>query len=149
MRPSLRLPPKLPVGNMQTYQILAPRATHFRPATCAEVDCQHYLAGWKSVIDESTDLGKSQAYFIRNQSGRHFREERNAAPGVTIFIFEAGQKCFSNHELRLDRPELYLVKGGDWRGNPTGFKRQHVNAEDWVDDFANHQSKIADAVQQG
>jgi len=148
-RPSFRLQPQLPAGSMKTYQVLAPKATHFRRATCAEVDCANYLNGWKTPIDESTDLGKKQAHYIRNSQGRHFTEDRNIAPGITMFIFEAGQTCFSEHQVRLDKPEIYLVKGGDWRGNPTGMKREHVNAGDWVDDFANHQDQLATRLNQG
>lgn len=149
MRESMRMQPQLPVEAMKTYQVLAPRSTHFVPAPCSAANCPHYLNGWRTPIDESTDLGKQQAYYIRNQSGRRYTEDRNMLPGVTIFTFEAGQSCFRQHERRLDKPEIFLVKGGDWRGNPTGMKREHVNADDWVDDFANHQDKLATRLNQG
>jgi hypothetical protein len=51
--------------------------------------------------------------------------------------------------VRLDRPELYLVADGDWRGNPTGRQRTHQNAADWVEDFGEHQLRIADQVERG
>lgn len=149
MRPVNRVDPKLPVTSMQTYSVVAPLSTHFRAATCEEVECTKYVQGWVSPIDESTELGRAQAYYIRNHSGRHFTEDRNQMPGLTMFVFEAGQKCFKQHQTRLDRPELYIVRDGDWRGNPTGNCRQHVNAEDWVDDFKNHQAELADEIQKG
>lgn len=135
----------------KTYAIVAPRSTHFRPATCAETDCPHYLQGWQSAIDESSDLGQGQAYYIRKQSGRRFTEARHA-DGLTVFTFEAGQECFnsSKHVARLDRPELFLVRDGDHRGNPRGTPvRQHVRPADWVEDFAEHQQAIADEHQKG
>lgn len=145
-----RLEPKLPAGVMQTYQVIAPLSTHFRPGTCAEVFCANYLNGWRTEIDESTDLGKQQAYYIRNNAGRHYTEDRNTQPGITVFVFEAGQTCFAQHQLRLDKPEIYLVKGGDWRGNPAGYEtKQHSNANDWVDDFANHQDKLSTRLNRG
>lgn len=144
-----RIEPRMPAGMLKTYEISAPKSTHFRDATCAEVDCEYQREGWQSVIDESTELGRAQAHYIRNKSGRRFTEDRNHAPGVTVFRFEAGQTCFNQHEKRLDRPELYIVRGGDHRGNPVGDHRQHASAGDWVDDFANHQDKLATELNKG
>jgi len=144
-----RITPNMPVEAYKTYRIVSPQATHFRTATCAEVDCAAYLNGWQSVIDESTPEGQERAYYIRRQSGRGFTEARNGA--LTVFTFEAGQPCFarSEHQVRLDRPELYLVADGDWRGNPTGRQRTHQNAADWVDDFGEHQLRLADQIERG
>jgi hypothetical protein len=52
-----RIEPQLPVGATKTYSALAPLATHFRAATCEDVDCGNYLHGWKTVVNESTELG--------------------------------------------------------------------------------------------
>lgn len=146
-----RIPARLPVGAMKTYALKQPAATHFRRATCAEVDCDLHLNGWKTEIDESTELGQSQAYYIRNSSGRRYVEDRNIRPGMTVFTFEAGQTCFGSirHQVSLERPPLYVVRGGDWRGNPDGSVRTHANGDDWVDDFANHQQNLADQIEQG
>lgn len=144
-----RIQPAMPVTAYKTYRILSPVQTHFRPATCAEYECAAYLNGWVSTIDEATVLGQQQAHYIRKQSGRAFVEERLEG-GLTRFSFEAGQKCFgSDHQVRLDRPELYLVRDGDWRGNPTGRKREHANATDWIDDFGEHQQRLADEMKKG
>lgn len=148
-RPVNRMTPVLPAEAMKSYVILAPRATHFRPGSCAEVDCPHLQFGWRTVIDESTDLGRRQAYYIRRESARKFTEDRDAT-GLTTFTFEAGQRCFRTHQVRLDRPELFVVRGGDWRGNPRGIEtRRHTRPEDWVDDFANHQTALADRLRRG
>lgn len=77
MRPLNRLEAKLPAASMKTYQILSPTMSHFRPATCAEAGCRLHLEGWRSPIDERTQLGKAQAWYIRNQSGRRFTEDRD------------------------------------------------------------------------
>lgn len=148
----MRIEPKLPSESMKTYQIVAPPATHFRAATCVEAGCKHYREGWVSVIDEGNDIGRAQAHYIRNQSGRHFKEDRNQAPGFTCFVFEPGQVCFKadQHKVRLDKPEIFLVRDGDFRGNPRGTAaRVHTNADDWVDDFGNHQLMLADQIKQG
>lgn len=144
-----RLAPRLPAGRMKTYSITSPLPTHWRKATCAEVDCPAYASGWKSLIDESTELGQKQAHYIRKQSGRGFTEQREGA--LTAFVFEAGQPCFGAdaHKLPTGRPELFKVRGGDWRGNPRGESRTHTRAADWVDDFANHQQALADRLARG
>lgn len=145
-----RVEPRIPVTAVKTYAIQAPQSTHFRTVGCTEFGCEHQRDGWQSVIDESTEMGRAQAHYIRNKSGRHFTEDRNQLPGVTVFRFEAGQECFAGgHEVRNDRPELFLVRGGDWRGNPDGSMTHHANADDWVDDFANHQDKLATQINQG
>jgi len=144
-----RIEPNMPVTAYKTYRIASPVSTHFRPATCAEAGCGAYLNGWTSTIDETTVLGQQQAHYIRKQSGRGYREERLPS-GLTQFTFDAGQRCFANdHQVRLDRPELYIVRGGDWRGNPTGESRQHQNAQDWIEDFGEHQQRLADEMRKG
>lgn len=149
------LEPLLPPHLRKTYRIASPLTTHWRTVTCAEYECLPYLNGWTSRIDERTDLGQAQARYIRFNSGRSFKEERDEA-GMTLFHFEPGQQPFddaerthSTHKLPIGKPELFIVRGGDHRGNPRQEFRRHARPEDWVDDFANHQQKIADAIQKG
>jgi hypothetical protein len=143
-----RLDPAMPAGSYKTYQLSAPRSTHFRPATCADVDCEAYLFGWQTTIDESTDLGRRQADYIRHKSARHFIENQDGR--LTVFTFEPGQTCFAQHQVRLERPPLFIVRGGDWRGNPRGEQpRYHSRPEFWVEDFADHQAKLAEQLEKG
>lgn len=148
MRPVFRPEPALPASAMKTYGIVAPKSTHYRPATCVEVDCPNHLNGWQTVVDESTDLGQAQGHYIRNEAGRRYTEAREAA--LTTFTFEAGQQCFREHEARLDRPEIYVVRDGDWRGNPRGTgPRIHKDPQGWIDDFGEHQERLADRLGRG
>jgi hypothetical protein len=143
-----RITPALGAEHMQTYALAAPLATHWRPATCEEVDCANQAAGWRTVVDEATDLGQRQAAYVRTQAGRAFGEHREGP--LTVFTFPAGQRCFAAHQQPLEREPLYLVRGGDWRGNPRGVPvRRHVRAADWVDDFANHQLDLRDRLERG
>lgn len=142
-----RIEPTAPVDAYKTYQILAPRASHHRPASCAEIRCANHLNGWRTKVDETTELGKRQAWYVRNEAGRAFTEERHGP--ITTFTFEAGQRCFTPHTVRLDRPEIFLVRGGDWRGNPSGEVLKHQRAADWVDDFGEHQIKVAEQIERG
>jgi hypothetical protein len=142
--------PKAGPGSFKTYQLLAPRATHHRPATCQETGCKALQYGWKTVVDESAALGQAQAHYIRRESGRKFREDRELVKGLTIFVFDAGQTCFNQHTAPLERDPMFIVKDGDYRGNPRGTRpRVHKRAADWVEDFAEHQSGLANELEKG
>jgi len=139
-----RIEPNLPVGAYQTYSITADRDTAV-VAACEQVGCEAWQHGWDSIIDESTELGRSQAQYIRTESRRTFREMRTDA-GLTVFRFESGQRCFAEHRTR---PEIYLVRDGDWRGNPTGRRREHTRPADWVEDMQENQGRLTDLQQKG
>lgn len=143
-RPVNRIDPNLPVQAYQTYEITSPRDTHV-VAACEQVGCEAWRHGWDSVIDERTELGQAQAAYIRSRSRRTFRE-MTTEQGFTVFRFESGQRCFAEHKTR---PEMYLVRDGDWRGNPTGRKRLHTRAADWVEDFGENQLRLVDQQQKG
>lgn len=140
--------PRMGPESYKTYSIVAPLATHFRPATCEEVGCPDFLHGWKNRIE---GLTPEQVHTMRHESGRKYTELQ-VAPGETWLVFEAGQSCFrvSKHRAPIGRPELYVVRDGDRRGNPRGTKaRLHQRAELWQEDFAEHQQGLADAIQEG
>ena len=138
-----RLEPALPAQAMQTYSIRSPRDVAVRSA-CGP-GCEAYDRGWETQVDEGTPLGQFQASYIRQSSGRTFTELRTG-DGMTVFRFEAFQRCFADH---MTLPERFGVRGGDWRGNPTGMRRIHVNAADFVEDFAEHQQAVKDSTERG
>lgn len=140
----VRIQPNMPVGDYVTYNLASPLDTTVQ-AACHQVGCQAYAHGWQTVIDESTPMGKNQGDYIRHQSKRDFKESRTGE-GLTVFTFSAFQRCFADHKTR---PEVYAVRGGDWRGNPTGMVRRHVNAADWVEDFSEHQDEIKTLIERG
>lgn len=131
----------------KTYAVVSPIPTHWRPATCAEVDCPHYLNGWRTRIENLTpDL-----LHAAKTSGRRYTVQQIAA-GESYLVFAAGQLCFasSRHSKKLDRPPLYVVRDGDWRGNPRRTRdRVHLNPANWVEDFAEHQQVLADEIEKG
>ena len=147
MRPLNRVTPAMPARLMQSYELRAPITTHRRSATCAEVECAGWARGWQSVIDVSTVLGQQQARYIRMHSGRAFTA--SGLGDLITFVFAPGQQCFDRHTTTLEREPFLIVRGGDWRGNPTGFTRTHVRLTDWVDDFATHQLQIAEQIEKG
>lgn len=141
-----RVAPLLPAESMKTYQVSSPLATHWRPATCAETGCEQHLRGWSTTV-----APESREEHLLRGSGRHWSSMERTRDGLHRYAFPPGQACFaaSTHRVLLDRQELYVVRGGDWRGNPTGDVYRHANADDWVDDFGTHQQLIADRIQRG
>lgn len=137
-----RIEPALPPGAFQSYRIIAPIKTHWRRATCEEVNCARLVNGWASLIDTNTELGKQQAEYITRHSGRAFKVERDPRPGFLRFTFEPGQECFEPHKVRIDRPELFVLQQGDYRNRGNAPTRRFESSEDWLEDFNNHQEKL-------
>lgn len=131
MRALNRPTPALGAHLMQTHQILAPPETHFRKATCEEVGCLNYRNGW-AILTAGLDEG--DLWQARN-SGRRFIEQDTDAGRA--LVYEPGQPCFSQseHRTRVDRPELYIARDGDWRGNPRGTAPTRFSG---ADAFADH-----------
>lgn len=172
MRPMSRVEPALPASRYQTFQVAAPLATHHRYATCEEVDCPQWRLGWQTLADESTEAGQKVASTVRHMRTRRWTETRTPA-GATVFTFEAGQRCFRCpppevagrrlgslphliekyghvwHRKVLDRQELYLRGPGDHRLYDPRSAYRHARPEDWVDEFATHQDRLADRVGRG
>ncbi len=141
--------PNMPASAYKTYRISLPTATHWVEVSCEEAECPHYRDGWRTLVDERTDLGQKQAHYIRKESGRGFTEERTPIGG-TAFLFRPGQPCFTKHRVRGERPEIFLVQGGDFRGNPLRIPTvRHKRPEDWVEDFALHQEKVSSILERG
>lgn len=142
-----RITPLLPAAAMKTYEVVAPLATHYRDGTCQEVDCGANAYGWVTLVDVATDLGRRQANYIRLHSGRTFTATEVGT--LVTFSFSAGQKCFAEHKVPLEREQFFRVRGGDWRGDPRRIGTVLRRPDDWVDDFANHQQTLADRLQEG
>jgi hypothetical protein len=133
--------PNLAPHEYKTYRLSAPLATHFRDATCQEVDCGAYANGWRTTVDVSTDLGRKQANYIRLLSARAFTVVETGT--LVEFTFPAGQTCFAQHKVPLERDVTYRVVGGDHRGNPRRESFTHTSPGSWVDDFATHTERIS------
>lgn len=143
MRPLNRMPVKAPSQFFDTFSIRAPKSTHWTRAVCEEVQCLNYTKGFKvTVLTDSP-----QAHYIRHDTTRTCTENR-LAEGMVEFEYKPGQRCFAEHTKRLDKPEVFTVRGGDHRGNPRGTRmRTHTKAEFWVEEFAETQDKIIKALE--
>ncbi len=147
MRPLFRPPMKLGPEHYKTYQVSAPLASHHRKATCKEVECKAWREGFVSKLDVSTSLGQRQARYIEQKSGRRFLSTRSGT--IITYRFPFGQECFRSHTVPLEREPFFIVKGGDFRGNPRGIPAVQRSMADWIDDFANHQAGVAEVRARG
>ena len=136
--------PKMPAQMYKTYALSRPLTTHWRNATCPEVDCPRYLRGWTTVLGLADQDGQNAALWIRTMSGLWFTEEITGPMQIT-FRFPAGQFCPhanpqhpKRHKLPVGRDPIMIMRHGDHRGNPAGIRRLFTRAEDWRDDMAEH-----------
>jgi hypothetical protein len=132
----------------KTYGLARPMATHWRVGTCAEVQCVNNARGWQVSIDLTTDLGQKQARYIRDHSGRKYTIVGQINSMVTL-EFPAGQKCFTEHRVPLEREPICYIRGGDFRGNPMGTPSRKLRVSDWVEDFGGHQEAIKEQKERG
>lgn len=145
--PTNRIKPRLPVQAYTSWEVRAPLAQtqdFWRKATCAEVDCPRYLGGFVARIDETTTLGQAQATYLRKDRTRRAVESRDT--GLTVFTYGPGTICFKadEHLVRTERPSLFIRRGGDWRAT-TEPATTYARPEQWVEDFAAHQNRLARA----
>jgi hypothetical protein len=120
------------------YRVHMPRDVTVK-AACEEVSCEQWRFGWDSLIDESTSLGQAQAEYIRTKSGRVFREMR-APDGLTVFRFEAHQRCFEEHRTR---PARLLVATGGY------VVREHTSLAYLAQDYTEHCGNLAAQFERG
>lgn len=141
--------PNLQPHQYQTFQILAPRETHTRTATCEEFECQAYANGWKMKLDLATELGQKQAHYIKHFSGRSYTVE-SQRDGLVELLFRSGQPCFTEHRVKIGRPDVFRVTGGHLGNNPLRTPtRVHKKPEFWVEEFAENQDRIARVIEKG
>ena len=113
------------------YQVTWPKESHWRRATCGEVDCPRYILGWDTTVEANSP----QYDFIRADKERQYRAEVTGEGLITLH-YPPGQRCFgSNHWVKVD-PER-----GPWlTKNLPGLEagRVELNAMEparWMDEF--------------
>ena len=150
-RPLNRTSNPAPAHAMKTYGLAIPRdPSYWRSVSCAEAGCRAHANGWVTRLDESIHAHAQAANDVRTLRRGEFTETKEA--DLTVFTFGPGHTCFASnsHRVRSDRPPLYLVKGGDHRGNPRHVRTiVHKNGDNWVDDFAGHQDRVATLRERG
>lgn len=135
-------------SDYKSFSIAAPRTTHWLPATCEQVDCEHWRKGFWAEFDTRTAQGRVQEAYIRHSSGRAFRqvlERSDGEPlptGVVRFEFPAGQQCLGadKHTIRREEVgEIFATRVGDYRAHATP---QVVSADGWVNQFLENDERL-------
>jgi hypothetical protein len=141
-----RIAPLGPPQAYKTYGVSFPLRTHWRAATCEEVTCLQFLNGWKTILP----VGDPKCDMVRALRGRYSFQEMPPTDGLIEFVFPSGQPCFksSTHKVQLDRPGTYYTRPGNFIAR-VGETLVHKRADDWVDDFANHQDKMKTQLERG
>lgn len=123
------------------------RVTRTLAATCAEVDCAHWLKGWGIKIQRSDrDSVELIEQACDGRADGHLRKwsRIDVLDGDFVSLwFEPGQPCFKATSHRVPWDASWYHRDGDWRGNPSGLVVAHANARSWVDEFGEHQLRIA------
>lgn len=143
--------PQMPTQSYKTFAIKSPLTTHYRRATCAEIDCPDYLNGWYLKIEGTPE---DLLYTARNAGRKYTVGEVMLEENGEVFkalIFEAGQACFreSTHVKSLERPEFFFAGRGDYRSFSHRKAHQYDRPDQFVDDFEDHLARIRRALQQG
>lgn len=138
-RPLIRPTPGIPMSKMLTYKVASPPTTHTRPGTCEEAGCAAWRKGFTITLPVGSDRIAHLKQMMRGELDGIKREDaRVERDGTLVHVhFRPGTPCTraTRHRVSLHRPEKYLVRAGDWRGN-LGVVRRHNRPEDWVEDFA-------------
>lgn len=138
--------PKLPEHAMTTFRIVQPH-DRLIVAACQAVGCEKWRNGWDNVLDMTKPAHVKAAELFRSgRTGRTFRELAAHGTNIVVFRFESGQRCFDEHRTR---PNQFIKRGGDWRGNPRQELLVHRTAADWQEDFAEHQDRLAEGAKRG
>ena len=109
--------------NEQRFRIVQPPSTHFVPANCEEVECDHYLNGWMTIAT----VGSRAEVLVRADKHRSWTEQR--APNqsdVIEFIFPPGQQCYRQHQVASGRPALLFHE-------TPGHRIRHTRGEDFME----------------
>lgn len=138
---------RTPVEHQRTFQIDQPLESHFRRATCQEVECKAYAFGWKMGFDLSDPDKRAAARAIRDKSGRTFSVVLTG--NNIVMTFPAGQRCFQTHRVPLEREPFYIVRGGDFRGNPRRERTVHPTADSFIDRWENELGAVNQVLERG
>ena len=147
------LPARRRQHDKATRRLLYALAASFAAATVAlslwVVDLRREVTGFSEpqINPIVRDLFIADA--PRDVTGTGFNEIP-AGDGLVTLIFPGGQECFQAHQVRTGRPEKYLVKGGDFRGNPRGQQaRVHTKPEFWVEEFQENSARLNQLAERG
>ena len=123
------------IRRTNNYQITWPKDTHFRTATCEEVDCAQYINGWITRVI----IGSPQDRYIRKDQSRKQAAVKTSA-GEIDYYYEPGQQCFRAHTTKIERAPFFTVNAPGRKVNQPGresgrLRRRNMDFDRWADEF--------------
>lgn len=115
----------------KVFQATWPKSSHWRAATCEEVECPHYVLGWVTRVI----IGSDNDMYIRADRKRKYKVAKEGE--FHAYYFEAGQQCFraeaGAHYMRLERGPWLTINA--LNRHPSRLERDAMEAERWQNDF--------------
>jgi hypothetical protein len=143
-----RIAPAAPPHLFRTFSVRQPLATHWRRATCEEVECEAFHRGWVTTVPPESQEYVDLARACRGEVDGFRRGAAPGSPEVTAegflrFTFPAGQLCLraSAHKIHNDEMPIFQHRGGDWRAS-SGRVVTHSTPESWRDELGENQLRI-------
>jgi hypothetical protein len=133
--------------NPSAFRSFGMNVERYVSATCEEIDCPHWTNGWAATaIPGSEDWGLIIAACEgRVDDRRRMPASREVLPdGMVRLWFPPGQPCFKASTHRVPWSARWYHRDGDIRGNPSGLVVAHADARSWVDEFGEHQMRLAE-----
>lgn len=152
-QPLNRTPMRLGPEYYQSFTRAMPLSSHWRRVSCEFYECDAWLNGFVLTIDTSTELGLKQYDYVTHDKTRSYSMQRINLTEFK-FIYPPGTPGFAgvdhDHFFPVGREPLWVVTGGDWRGNPRQLRRrEHTRPEHWVEEFAENQIVLAEIAKRG
>ncbi len=131
-----------------SFGMRAPLHTHFIELPCSVAQCYRYVHGWTTTLDPGREehLPLIQ-HIVSGRSGRRYTRGENTPEGYMTFHFAPGQPCFRNshHERDWERPELYVVRRGDFRTPHSQREPRQMSFDNWIEAFDSNQNALVKA----
>lgn len=150
---NLRRLVQTPVQHMKSYQLLQPFETHYRVATCREAECRSFREGMSVTFDLTSPEHVALANWMRNRSGLRFSYVQT---GTSVqFLVPAGQNgpCLRArlrpHRVPLERDPFMIIRGGDFRGNPSSYRHEEDSPDFFVEQWAEDLDRLKTAHDRG
>jgi hypothetical protein len=142
------LQPKMSTDKYKTFNVAQPLDTHFRKATCAEVECDAFVNGWTY---KKADLITADLLYLVTHAGKRYKEATLDDSSELYLVFEPGQMCFqaASHRINLERPQFFTSGRGDRRSFNPRRAYQYADGDEWVEAFAEHQEILNRVIEQG
>jgi hypothetical protein len=131
-----------------TFGYRAPLQTHFITYPCSIARCKGWTQGWTTTLDPMREEHLPFIrHILRGAGGRRWFKGPMTPEGYLTFNFPGGQSCFENsHSTRnYDVPEIYVVRGGDFRMPPHLRNPHAMSFDNWVEAFDRNQRALVSA----